>query len=359
MPVATPSLALVVALAVAPAAALGAPSQSPAKVMKQASPLAPLPADTPDLVVHAPYGADSCTPCHASDDAGDPGKVTASLNDVCIGCHTELEPVLAAKHTHAAAQDACTNCHNPHNATVPKLLLADARALCAGCHTETVEKIDKARVQHKALTTGAGCMNCHNPHGSALEKLLHKVPMEMCLACHDRAGMKSAEGQPLTNMKAWLEKNKEHHGPVQAGDCTSCHEPHGGKNFRLLTEQYPATFYAAFDKKNYALCFSCHNDAAFTTGEGTTLTGFRDGKRNLHFVHVSVGSLGRTCRACHEVHASGQEHHIRESVPFGSVGWVLKLNYVKAPDGGSCSKTCHVTRTYRRGPTAEATTRGK
>lgn len=359
MRIANRSFALVVAFAVAPAVALGAPPQSPAKVTRQASPLAPLPAGTPNLIVHAPYGADSCTPCHAKDDADAPGKVAASMNDVCVGCHTELEPVLAAKHAHPAAQDACTNCHNPHNAIVPRLLLADPRALCAGCHTETVEAADKARVQHKPLAMRAGCMSCHNPHGSAQEKLLHKTPLELCLACHDRDGMKSADGQPLTNMKAWLEKNAERHGPVEAGDCTSCHRPHGGENFRLLSEQYPAKFYATFDKKNYALCLSCHNDAVFTTGETMALTSFRNGNRNLHFAHVNVGERGRTCRACHEVHASGQEHHIRQGVPFGSSGWVLKLNYLKTPDGGSCAKTCHETRAYLRGAKVDATARGK
>jgi predicted CXXCH cytochrome family protein len=170
----------------------------------------------------------------------------------------------------------------------------------------------------------------------------------MCLACHDREGMKSADGRPLTNMKAWLAQNADHHGPVQAGDCSSCHRPHGGDDFRLLTGRYPPTFYAPFDEKEYGLCLSCHNDAAFTTADTTALTSFRDGSRNLHFLHVNAGARGRTCRACHEVHASRQEHHLREGVPFGSMGWVLRLNYVKTPDGGSCSKTCHDTQVYQR-----------
>jgi predicted CXXCH cytochrome family protein len=354
MPFRLPSLALAAAVAVgAPAAAVSAPPEGPA-APRQASPLAPLPASTPRLVVHAPYESGSCTPCHATDDARDPGKVAGSLNDVCVGCHTELERSLAAKHVHAAVEDACTNCHNPHSSTVPRLLLSEAPALCAECHADTVEAASSAPVQHRALATGAKCMNCHNPHGSSFEKLLFRMPAEMCLGCHDRDGMKSADGRPLTNMKAWLAKNENHHGPVEAGDCSSCHTSHGGENFRLLTERFPPTFYAAFDKKNYALCMSCHNEAVYTAAETTSLTSFRDGSRNLHFAHVNVGERGRTCRACHDVHASGQGHHIREGVPFGTTGWVLKLNYVATADGGSCSKTCHETRTYRRGPRVDA-----
>jgi len=43
-----------------------------------------------------------------------------------------------------------------------------------------------------------------------------------------------------------------------------------------------------------------------TEPETRTLTNFRDGARNLHFLHVNKAVRGRTCRACHEVHASKQ-----------------------------------------------------
>ena len=38
--------------------------------------------------------------------------------------------------------------------------------------------------------------------------------------------------------------------------------------------------------------------------------------------------------------------HIREDVPYGSKGWKLKVGFTKLPNGGSCAKTCHDTRTY-------------
>jgi len=61
--------------------------------------------------------------------------------------------------------------------------------------------------------------------------------------------------------------------------------------------------------------------------ETTTLTNFRDGKRNLHFLHVNRPEKGRTCRACHETHASTHPKHIRDAVPFGKVNWPLELKY--------------------------------
>jgi hypothetical protein len=37
---------------------------------------------------------------------------------------------------------------------------------------------------------------------------------------------------------------------------------------------------------------------------------------------------------------------LRDSVPYGPNKWPLKTNWVKTPTGGSCSKTCHATRSY-------------
>jgi hypothetical protein len=61
---------------------------------------------------------------------------------------------------------------------------------------------------------------------------------------------------------------------------------------------------------------------------------------------VNKADRGRTCRACHEVHAAKQKHQLRDGVPYGSKGWVLKLNYAKTANGGSCEKTCHESRSY-------------
>ena len=78
----------------------------------------------------------------------------------------------------------------------------------------------------------------------------------------------------------------------------------------------------------------------------TTLTKFRNGDQNLHFVHVNKDERGRTCRACHEVHASKQPHQIRDAVPYGHTGYLLKVNFTKTDTGGQCAETCHVTRSY-------------
>ncbi|MGE5094355.1 MAG: cytochrome c3 family protein [Betaproteobacteria bacterium] len=317
-----------------------------APVAVAAAPAAPLPAQAKPASSHAPYEAGDCSLCHQGADPRQPGAVKGAVNDLCLGCHDEFVAVLKRANTHAPARASCTSCHNPHNAPRPKLLMTDTVALCAGCHDAVAKVAAQSKVPHRAVSTGAQCLNCHNPHGSAVQKLLVREPFDLCVACHDNGNMTGANGRKLQNVKQWLDDNKVWHGPVAAKDCSNCHEPHGSRNFRLLKEEYPPEFYAAYDARSYALCFSCHQEAAFSTPKTTTLTSFRNGDQNLHYVHLQQPGRGRTCRACHEVHASKQDHHIREGVPYGSSGWVLKLNYRKSANGGSCEKTCHQEKKY-------------
>jgi predicted CXXCH cytochrome family protein len=308
--------------------------------------LAPLPAKPVPVSSHAPYEAGDCKICHQSADPDQPGPVLKKGPALCLECHEEFAGVLKRAHTHAPASSDCTSCHSPHNSNYRKLLLQEPRAMCTSCHDKIGKIVSSATVQHKAVTSGAQCTACHNPHGSTVEKLLVQLPFDLCLSCHNVDTMTDAKGKKLQNLKAWLDNNKNWHGPVAGKDCSSCHEPHGGDHFRLLKADYPQQFYAPYDPRSYELCFSCHQEAAFSTAQTTTLTSFRNGATNLHFLHLQQSGRGRTCRACHEVHASTQENHIREGVPYGSGGWMLKLHFKKTANGGSCEKTCHSQKTY-------------
>jgi predicted CXXCH cytochrome family protein len=300
------------------------------------------------VTIHAPYGAGDCSFCHKNTDPKNPGPVLKVGNALCYDCHQEFEEIMQRRYKHPPAVEGpgCTNCHNPHDSKEKKLLHAELASQCMECHKNIRAISENAKVKHGALSTGQKCANCHNPHGANIEKLLIALPFDQCVNCHAVDDMKDWNGVTLTNYKKWLEDNKVWHAPVEAKDCSACHRTHGSDNFRLLVAEYPSKFYAPYDMKNYALCYGCHNDKVVSEPETTTLTNFRDGSRNLHYVHVHKLDRGRTCRACHEVHASKQDHHIRDGVPYGPRGWVLKINYTKTPTGGSCAKTCHETKTY-------------
>jgi hypothetical protein len=77
----------------------------------------------------------------------------------------------------------------------------------------------------------------------------------------------------------------------------------------------------------------------------TSLTNFRNGDRNLHFLHVNR-EKGRTCLACHEVHAGSQERKIRVSTPFGE--WKIPIKFSMTSTGGTCAASCHVEKKYDR-----------
>jgi len=309
-------------------------------------PQRPLSAGVKAASLHSPFADGNCILCHMKQDPNAPGPLLKPVNEICLDCHGDFKEFLNAKFTHGPTLGSCVNCHNPHNSIYPMLLEENISTLCLGCHSDMKAKTTEAHVKHDATIKDKACINCHNPHGANVEHLLVDLPFNLCVTCHGEDDVIDNEGNRLTNFKELLAENKEQHGPVKNKDCSACHNPHGGKYFRLLDKEYPAEFYSPYDPQLYSLCFECHENRVFEEPQTETLTLFRNGTRNLHYLHVNKTERGRTCRACHEVHASQQAHHIREGVPYGSTGWVLKIRYSPTPSGGTCVKNCHDTKSY-------------
>jgi len=328
------------------AAADAKPKEFPPIPKMRKNDLTPLSDAVKPVSAHSPYVDGDCSLCHQRKDASDPGPIIKPVNELCLDCHDDFAKIMARKSSHVAARVNCVSCHNPHNSRQPKLLVAESGALCLSCHTAISNLVASAKVKHDALDQDAKCVNCHNPHAANVEHLLTRLPFDLCVGCHGKDGVKDHNGKVLTNMKTLLAENSAHHGPVADKDCSACHTPHGGDNFRLLTKEYPAQFYSPYDPKLYALCFDCHEESMVKDPKTTTLTKFRNGDQNLHYLHVNKDERGRTCRACHEVHAAKQIHQIRDAVPYGNTGYMLKVNFTQTPTGGTCAKTCHVTRSY-------------
>jgi predicted CXXCH cytochrome family protein len=305
---------------------------------------------TKDLVagkfLHGPVAVGECTACHGAHQSDFPHLLQAEANDVCFSCHSDKKDDLAGKKVvHKPVKENCIGCHSPHSANYSPMLKNDGNsALCLDCHKAMQAQIAKAKVPHKALNMKRGCLECHDTHASNFPRLLIDEPMNVCFHCHDKD---YGTGKTLiANIKKVVEEGKLKHGPIKEKDCSGCHNTHGSDYFRILRNYFPPVFYAPFDAKNYELCFSCHQKTLVLDSTTTTLTGFRNGDRNLHFVHVNKAEKGRTCRACHEPHANNNPNHIRNAVPFG--GWKIPINYTKVPDGGNCMPGCHAEFTYNR-----------
>ena len=295
--------------------------------------------------VHGPVAVGACLACHDPHGGDEPALLAASGATLCFSCHADTEARFkASKFRHKPIEAGCTGCHTPHSSPAKFLLRKEGSALCANCHSKVLDLASNARAKHPPVKQDRACLTCHDPHAADHQPQLRADGMTTCLNCHDRK-LGSGAGL-LADMKRLLAENSNHHGPIRDKDCTGCHQPHGSDHFRLLSEEYPKEFYAPFRAENFALCFQCHDAALPRDARTTTLTSFRDGDRNLHFVHVNKIPKGRTCRACHETHAASSAKHIRKTVPFGK--WELPVNFTPAANGGSCAPGCHAPLSYNR-----------
>ncbi|WP_456387081.1 cytochrome c3 family protein [Desulfolithobacter sp.] len=142
---------------------------------------------------------------------------------------------------------------------------------------------DMGKAPHVHGPVGAGvCISCHNPHGSFEPLQLERTGQEICLVCH--------EGK-----RKDLEANVVH-PPVEEG-CVDCHDPH----------QSPMRFQLRGDGKMVAsLCFNCHEKDMFT-------------QKHQH------GPVGTgDCIACHYPHSSANEKLL-----------------IAPPDNGKLCFECH------------------
>jgi len=285
---------------------------------------------TTGKVVHKPVGT-SCLPCHQPHGGTKEKLLKDDLPGLCIGCHKEMGTVLTDKNVHEPVKKGCASCHDAHSSSHPNLLKADGKKeLCLGCHQAIAKEVRAAKVPHPAVEKD-GCTACHTPHTSNHKPLLKKDPAVLCAGCHKTMG-KTLKGP-------------HRHGPVQSGQCGDCHGVHGSQHPILLKTFFPEKFYNPYKDGLYALCFQCHEKDIAKQAQTLKLTNFRNGNLNLHFVHVN-SEKGRSCKACHGVHAGTQAKHVRPGVPFGS--WDLPIHFDKTRTGGSCEVGCHSPKAYDR-----------
>jgi predicted CXXCH cytochrome family protein len=278
--------------------------------------------------VHEPVARGVCKLCHKLVDAKKHSfKLVRTRQELCGSCHQEQ---LKGKYLHEPiGKGKCLDCHNPHNSNYKFLIpVATIAELCRKCH----DKKENVKTPHQPVAEGK-CTLCHSNHSSKYRPLLIDNQRQLCFSCHKET-------------KAELDRFKYVHKPAVDRECRVCHEPHGSDYFRLLIKEYPPEFYASFDISKYDLCFSCHQADKVLFKETENLTDFRNGKMNLHYLHVNSPERGRTCRTCHATHASNEPKHLRKAVPYG--GWEIPIQFEKTETGGGCSPGCHSPRAYDR-----------
>lgn len=243
-------------------------------------------------------------------------------------CHSGL---MAQNHAVPKGHDTCNHCHINDSPTEkhPKIggkSFVLAKDSCAECHPTTMDY----DYLHPPVAAG-DCQACHTFHSTTPSLLKKDNEQELCYTCH----------QPVTKQGDTML-----HGDVAKQKCTSCHTPHGSFFKNLLTGSYSTDFFNDYDDKQYALCFQCHKIDLLLHPYTSYNTNFRDGKKNLHYVHVNRATRGRACKLCHEIHASTQPKLMAEAVTFGE--WVMPVHFIINEKGGQCTPGCHAQATYDR-----------
>lgn len=300
---------------------------------------------------HEPISTDGCVACHAPHRSDYLNLLKQKTTAVCLDCHVVFADRLKKLPiVHEPMNEGCLECHDAHASNSAKLLKSPMRALCFSCHEDIKLTVESARTPHGALEEIGECINCHDSHAAARSHLLRNTTKAVCLECHDRE-IRTPSGR-IPDMTHVLATGNNLHGPLTINDCTVCHQIHGGVRPRLLVKEYPSSFYFPFREDSYELCFSCHNPSLALVPQTTSLTGFRDGDRNLHYVHVNQEEKGRTCRACHEIHSGTSGKLISSTAYFGD--YKIPINFSFTENGGSCSPGCHDSTSYDRRPPAPA-----
>lgn len=296
--------------------------------------------------MHAPVAVGECNKCHDSHESAEKALLKGPVRELCLGCHKDFaEGLKNAPVVHPPVKSGpCTSCHDPHGAAVASMLKKKMPELCIDCHDNIGKKVANVKFPHKPIMQMGGCGNCHSAHYSKAKGLLPTDEMSSCLGCHDKDNLGSP---PLKNIKKELAGKKYLHGPIGKGECKACHDPHGSNFFRMLRGNYPADLYAPYRDGIYDGCLNCHEKNLLAFPDTTVYTKFRNGNRNLHFVHVADKRKGRTCRLCHEPHASdGPKLTGSEGARFGT--WRLPFRLELTATGGRCSPGCHQSFGYDR-----------
>ena len=186
---------------------------------------------------------------------------------------------------YSAATDSCAGCHRAHTAQAPRLLaFGSERALCMTCHGAA----------GRGANTDVENGTYHANGGSDVGKA--NTPDNAPLL---GGGFANYQGKPVTSVHdadsttaaAWGNgANRGATADLTAGKltCTSCHNPHGSANYRLIRTVVNGNPVSVGqvdegDAKNYAkenwgagyssLCAACHSSYLVSSkGSGSNMT---------------------------------------------------------------------------------------
>lgn len=225
--------------------------------------------------------------------------------------------------------NSCANCHSTHSGVNSQLLMTDGEYnLCMSCHDGTlgfydVEKASGAGIfdsthmsasMHNVnsgvkVNTAPGsynngakdtvsleCSSCHNPHGSVNDRLLKENVIDVTPFAKTANGFVAA-GTKTINLKLTDDPQFK-----AINDLTGT----GGLKVQISEGPLNAT-----DKTYYAqFCGACHNDylssrSSSATTRPSNIAKTAAGGHDYLYTHTAnSSSQGRSCAACHYAHGT-------------------------------------------------------
>jgi len=107
-----------------------------------------------------------------------------SEETVCYQCHADVRAQfqLPIHHPVPEGDMACSDCHDPHKGSIFRGGGTDLLSQNEMCLRCHPAERGPFVFEHQALREG--CTTCHNPHGSINDKLLVDRDSNLCLRCH-------------------------------------------------------------------------------------------------------------------------------------------------------------------------------
>jgi predicted CXXCH cytochrome family protein len=143
--------------------------------------------------------------------------------DACFQCHLDVQGQfqLASHHPVTEGRMSCGDCHDPHKGDA---VIGGGTALSSEqdtCGRCHVAQRGPFVFEHEAVREG--CTTCHQPHGSVNARMLTERNHVLCLKCHFQ--------QQTTGGKVFI-GGREHSGFISRGTCwtAGCHEAVHGSN---------------------------------------------------------------------------------------------------------------------------------
>lgn len=182
-------------------------------------------------VQHAPFHNGECTDCHEPHGSNYRPLLDAVEPSLCYKCHPGIQNQFAQNSHHPVGVNlTCSSCHDPHAAQYEGLVNARDNSFCYQCHSQVSVSYEPS-AHFNTL-----CIRCHTPHGSAYGPMLRRPNPPLCLECHNRnwydegasAGTADRDNHPVRPT------HYDRNAREQLTCTTSCHDPHGTKNTKML-----------------------------------------------------------------------------------------------------------------------------